>query len=204
MEICAQFTALALMTAEETSAPLPAPPRYASFNMRMAASALDLGCVILVTSSLLQTLVDSIFPPIDPEPLAALNAIHDKVQFVIAVWKVYREQHILERMLVSNLLQVACIAAYTLPFWFHYSSTPGKLLFGMEIQDARTGQRMTHKQAILRFVGYIFSALPFTLGFVCVLVTKKRRGLHDFLAGTVVVVKPKDKTKKPADEKSLT
>jgi uncharacterized RDD family membrane protein YckC len=106
-------------------------------------------------------------------------------------WKVVFKEHVIDRMLVDNLLQAIFIALYILPFWFYFSSTPGKMLFRLQIRDEKTGGLMTRRQAVIRFLGYFVSAAPFSLGFFWVLTNKKRRGWHDYIAGTVVVVKPR-------------
>ena len=41
--------------------------------------------------------------------------------------------------------------------------------------------------ALLRFAGLILAALPLFAGFLTILVDDRRRGVHDTLAGTVVV-----------------
>jgi len=43
------------------------------------------------------------------------------------------------------------------------------------------------RAAALRTIGTGLAVLPFFLGFLPVLLTKKRRGLNDLFAGTVVV-----------------
>jgi len=42
-------------------------------------------------------------------------------------------------------------------------------------------------RALVRFVGLILAIVPLLAGFLPVLVDGRRRGLHDFLSGTVVV-----------------
>ena len=44
--------------------------------------------------------------------------------------------------------------------------------------------------ALLRFAGLILAALPLFAGFLAILVDDRRRGVHDMLAGTVVVPAP--------------
>jgi uncharacterized RDD family membrane protein YckC len=44
--------------------------------------------------------------------------------------------------------------------------------------------------ALLRFAGLILAALPLFAGFLTILVDDRRRGVHDMLAGTVVVPAP--------------
>jgi len=97
--------------------------------------------------------------------------------------------------ITQTLLQVIVIAAYTIPFWLKYSATPGKMLLRIQIQDINSGAKMTRKQVFIRFAGYILSFLPATIGFAWILFNKKHRGIHDILAGTVVVKKQREKKK---------
>jgi len=43
------------------------------------------------------------------------------------------------------------------------------------------------RRSLLRFAALVLAALPLFAGFLPVLVEDRRRGLHDMLAGTVVV-----------------
>jgi len=179
-------------------------PRYASFTIRMMASSLDLGLVLMVALPLVDLIVAQLFAPLDENALmTALGALNLKIDDAHPLsvfwqlshssdlWKVIRQQHVIERMIVENLLQVGFIGLYTLPFWFRYSTTPGKMLFRLVIQDAKTGAPMSRRQSVERFLGYIFSTVPFSLGFIWVSLNKKCRGWHDYIAGTVVVVRAK-------------
>jgi hypothetical protein len=50
----------------------------------------------------------------------------------------------------------------------------------------RTGEPISVPRAIVRFVGLILATIPFFAGFWPVLFTRRRRGLPDWMAGTVV------------------
>ena len=67
------------------------------------------------------------------------------------------------------------------------STTPGKLLMGCHIVDAETLQPISRKQAIIRLAGYFVSALPLYLGFIWAARDKRKQGLHDKLAKTLVL-----------------
>lgn len=92
------------------------------------------------------------------------------------------------------------LAQYVVPFvltiwmWRVYAATPGKFLLGCQVVDARTLQRVTYRQAVLRYIGYIVSIVPLGAGFLWVLIDKRRQGFHDKLARTVVIVE--DETRK--------
>ncbi len=72
-------------------------------------------------------------------------------------------------------------------FWVRWCATPGKLLLDCRVVDSRTLQPLSLKQATIRALGYIISALPFYLGFVWIAFDKRKQGLHDKLAGSVVL-----------------
>jgi uncharacterized RDD family membrane protein YckC len=183
------------MNAPETETPLPPRIEYGRFGSRMFASTLDMGLILLVALPLVQFLMNRLFPPIDFNSVAAIigppEVRSNPYKLYPAVWRVIREQHILQRALAQNLMQVAFIGVYVLPFWLRYSATPGKMLMGLRIRDMQSGEPMTPRQCVIRFLGYFVSGLPLCLGFIWIFLNKKRRGFHDFIAGTVVTVKPK-------------
>jgi uncharacterized RDD family membrane protein YckC len=55
---------------------------------------------------------------------------------------------------------------------------------------AADGDLIGPSAALLRFAGLILAALPLFAGFLTILVDDRRRGVHDMLAGTVVVPAP--------------
>jgi len=73
-------------------------------------------------------------------------------------------------------------------FWKKYKgATPGKKLCNIKIVDAKTFQDIDNKQAGSRSIGYIASTFIFLIGFIMVAFRKDKRGLHDLLAGTIVI-----------------
>jgi uncharacterized RDD family membrane protein YckC len=65
--------------------------------------------------------------------------------------------------------------------------TIGKWATGLRIRQ-RNGMELGIGRAFLRhFVGYPLSALPLGLGFVIAALNARGRGLHDLIAGTIVV-----------------
>ena len=67
--------------------------------------------------------------------------------------------------------------------------TPGKQLLGLIVIDAY-GERPSLLKTLLRTVGYAVSVLPFSLGFLWIGFDREKRALHDWLAGTYVVLAP--------------
>lgn len=72
-------------------------------------------------------------------------------------------------------------------YWSHGGQTPGMRMMGIRVVRDRDGGPVTGGQAILRLIGYYVSGTVFWLGFIWVLIDKRRRGWHDLIAGTVVV-----------------
>ncbi|MBN2896688.1 MAG: RDD family protein [Campylobacterales bacterium] len=89
----------------------------------------------------------------------------------------------LAQMLVSMLIYVA--------FWRLAQQTPGKKMLHLCVVDARTLKRASWLQLSLRFIGYIFSALPLFAGFLLPLLRKDRRSLHDLISRTAVIYNPR-------------
>ena len=76
----------------------------------------------------------------------------------------------------------------TIIFWEKWrGATPGKKFVHIKIIDKETHQDISNKQAITRSLAYIPSTLLFLFGFIIVAFRKDKRGLHDILAGTVVI-----------------
>jgi uncharacterized RDD family membrane protein YckC len=91
--------------------------------------------------------------------------------------------------LVGVLLTVgwALIAgAYFVFFWSSAGQTPGMRLMRLRLRTSK-GAVPKPRRSILRLIGLAVSIAVFFLGFVPILFDERRRGLADFLAGTVVV-----------------
>ena len=100
-------------------------------------------------------------------------------------------------------LVMAAIAAYSILIiiavsinWLYYSlfesserqATPGKMAVGIKVTSTN-GQRISFLNATGRFFGKIISGMLFGFGYIMILFTEKKQGLHDLMAGTLVVKK---------------
>ncbi|OAV00563.1 MULTISPECIES: RDD family protein [Moraxella] len=79
------------------------------------------------------------------------------------------------------------IGAAVVWFWVKKGATPGKMLFGLQVRDAKTGQFISVPRALLRYFSYLISYLILCLGFIWAGFDKKKQGWHDKIAKTVVV-----------------
>lgn len=132
---------------------------YAGFWIRLAASLID-------------TIV---FLPIFFIPLTLIygSEYWTSEQLVFGVWDV--------------LLRYIAPIFITVWLWTKYLGTPGKMALRLRVVDAKTGEAISTPQAIGRYFAYYLSALPLLLGFIWIGIDRKKQGLHDKLAGTVVI-----------------
>lgn len=79
------------------------------------------------------------------------------------------------------------IGAAVVWFWVKKGATPGKMLFGLQVRDTKTGQFISVPRALLRYFSYLISYLILCLGFIWAGFDQKKQGWHDKIAKTVVV-----------------
>lgn len=137
----------------------PGTPHYAGFWVRVVAAIIDSILILAIT-----------FP--------LLFAIYG--QAVIASDKFVQGPG---EVLISYVLPMAL----TIFLWMKFGGTPGKRILGLKVLDEKTGEHLTGGKSILRYIGYFASMLVLFLGIIWVAFDKKKKGLHDHIAGTVVV-----------------
>ncbi len=167
----------------------PKTVKYAGFNLRLTANLID--TVVLLVVSLPLMLYSMQFAATEESKFIEIlvndwlyNKISDQQFFQVFIPKLIEQIPII---LTKFAISFVIFGAIFIGFWKWKNSTPGKLLLRNIIVDNETFEAPTTKQYILRFFGYILSALPFGMGFFMIGLNKKKRGLHDFIAGTVVV-----------------
>lgn len=133
---------------------------YAGFWIRFAACIVDnLIIMIIVAPYWFYNYQQMAAMPVDQMPLySAGDAILHLVMAAAVVW-----------------------------FWVKKGATPGKMLFGLQVRDAKTGQFISVPRALLRYFSYLISYLILCLGFIWAGFDKKKQGWHDKIAKTVVV-----------------
>ncbi|MBQ4878655.1 RDD family protein [Pseudoalteromonas luteoviolacea] len=134
-------------------------PSYVGFWARFGASLIDTVFLMLLTVPL-------------------IYMIYGK-----AYWQSTDIMHGTADFLISYILPLIVVIL----FWLYKSATPGKMVIKAKIVDEKTGENLSKKQSIIRYVAYYISMLPFGLGFFWVAWDAKKQGFHDKIAGTVVV-----------------
>lgn len=77
-------------------------------------------------------------------------------------------------------------AIYFAAFWSTTGQTPGMRLMHLQVVTP-DGMPPSVYRSLVRFVGLILAIVPLFAGFLPVLFDSRRRGLQDFLSGTVVI-----------------
>ena len=90
----------------------------------------------------------------------------------------------LSAVVLENLLP----ALLTIVLWMVCGGTPGKLLMGCRVIDARTATNVGLGRALLRYLAYFVSLLALCLGFLWIAWDARKQGWHDKIAGTLVIV----------------
>lgn len=136
--------------------------QYAGFWVRLGALLVDTVLILLITIPLL-----IMYYGVDTYWQAAQNGDFLGVGEVIISW----------------LLPIVA----TIWFWVKMQATPGKILFSLKVLDEKTGQPISLKQSVIRYLGYFASTIVLLLGFIWVAFDRKKQGWHDKMASTVVV-----------------
>lgn len=91
----------------------------------------------------------------------------------------------------GGALFLAWSVGYFVTFWSTTGQTPGSRLMRIMVCSADDGGVLRPRRAAFRFACLVLAAIPLLAGFLPILFDDRRRGLHDMLAGTVVVEAPK-------------
>jgi uncharacterized RDD family membrane protein YckC len=139
-------------------------PRYAGLVTRLAAFVIDAaivnGIALLVAGSL--SLALSIFgSSLDDLPAPI------KIVFGVGGWA------------ALNLL-------YFVGSWTLTGQSAGMRVMSIRVERV-DGGRLSVLRAALRVIGLVLAAIPLFAGYLVILVNDRRRGLQDWLAGSVVV-----------------
>jgi uncharacterized RDD family membrane protein YckC len=142
------------------------PVEYVGLVTRGIAFALDAGVIQLVALAVAGTfaLILSVVSPSDP------------LKDVIVV--------------IGGVVYVLWLTGYFVVFWSSTGQTPGDRVFQIRVRRADDDEPPSAKASVVRLVMLVLAALPLFAGFLPILFDARRRGIHDMVARTVVVVAP--------------
>ena len=114
----------------------------------------------------------------------ALSALFDFGLSAIASWDSSADYAIA----TGTAFYVLLIAGYLFFFWTLTGQTPGMRFLGIRLDDYDGTPALSPRTAIKRLFGIAISIIPFGAGFFAVLFSERRRGLHDMIAHTEVIL----------------
>jgi uncharacterized RDD family membrane protein YckC len=159
-------------------------PRYADLYERGVAAAIDVTLIFyLLESIVFRHITPDAFGIIDPERIATI----EQAPRFSEMMNVMVESGFLAAWITSTLAQLTVIGVLMVGSQLLYSTTPGKWLLGLKICRADTLEPPAAWRYILRYLAYIPACAPFMIGMFWMLFNKRRRGWHDYIAGTVVI-----------------
>lgn len=88
--------------------------------------------------------------------------------------------------ILAAVAWAGAVGTYFVVFWATAGQTPGMRMMDLRVCTAG-GELPGVGRSIVRVVGLALAIIPLFAGFLPVLVDDRRRGLHDMLAGTVVL-----------------
>jgi uncharacterized RDD family membrane protein YckC len=92
-----------------------------------------------------------------------------------------------DTVVLDGIVTILFIPAYFVVCWALVGATPGKQVLGLKVIDNDLLPNVAWRRAILRFIGYFISAIPFFMGFWWVIFDRRRECWHDKLAKTHVI-----------------
>lgn len=170
------------------------PSPYAEVIERAVAWSIDLFLLYYLLRDLFDRLAMQVFDHYDLSTLDAVKQVNFN-QLVADITAAVEAGHPLQALgspalhlylteLTAEffLLGVIVVAVQCL-----FGNTPGKWLIGLKIVRRRSLEPIARWRYVLRYLAYIPSVGIFMLGVIWCHFNKERRGLHDIIAGTVVI-----------------
>jgi uncharacterized RDD family membrane protein YckC len=146
--------------------PAGQPTGYGGFWIRVVAYIVD-GILLNIAFGIIGAVIGISLIPADPAKI-------DPVEF----------------MSQMGSFQLIAVVVTWLYFGLMESSprgaTVGKMVVGLRVVDEQ-GNRLSFLRATGRFFAKFISALILMIGYLMVAFTERKRGLHDIIAGTLVV-----------------
>lgn len=151
--------------------------RPAGFVTRAVAVVIDIALVVVVIA-VFGIVVNLVFSFFGLESLLASDEpAQNNLQLVMQI-------------AVRSSIAIITISfgpLYFMAAWAFIGQTLGMALIGIRVVTMDTQERISFKQTLVRYAGFIISAIPLFMGFFWVLFNDERRGWHDILSGTHVV-----------------
>ncbi len=93
---------------------------------------------------------------------------------------------------VGGAAYVLWSTGYFVIFWSSTGETPGDRFMRIRVCLADSGDPPHPMRALVRLGALVIAVIPLFAGLLPILIDARRRGVHDMLAGTVVMAAPDD------------
>ena len=101
---------------------------------------------------------------------------------------------VFHQQILGELFSFILIYFYYCRLQVKYGTTIGKRIFGLSVVDEKSGNFLSHRQAVIRTFTYLISLLILGCGFLMAAFHPRKKTLHDLCAGTAVIRNPKRKS----------
>jgi uncharacterized RDD family membrane protein YckC len=173
---------------------------YPEFISRMFAGLIDLLLLTLISTPILKILSKIIYgnklpaqviEEVIKEMISKNDNTIDFFQFIThpKLYEFYVTNHGIVKAILEWSTQFILFGIIIICFWYYKQATPGKMIISCKIVDAKTLEKPSLKQLIIRFLGYVISVTPFCIGLFISIISKKKQALHDRMSGTLVIKK---------------
>lgn len=170
--------------------------RYAGLNIRLFSAIIDMFVLTLILMPLAFLMPKG---EVEQPPMEVQEAIYEYQhqmitphEFIEKVLPFFKEK-VLPRLKMLSTINLILFSVLLMVVWKYTDSSPGKMLLKLKIVSLKDFGTPTTYQYFMRLIGYIIASIPLGLGFLLIALNRKKRGLHDYMAGTVVVyAKPFD------------
>lgn len=155
-------------------------PRYADLYERGLACAVDITILFMLLSHIFNRISAQFYTHADRAHLIAARDAHGDLAAIRELWAAGLPQ----LWALNAVLQILVMGFFIVGCQLNWDTTPGKWLLGLSIRRAGDTEQLPGAwRYILRYLGYIVAApLFFVVSF-----TRRHRGLHDYIADTVVI-----------------
>jgi uncharacterized RDD family membrane protein YckC len=174
----------------EAAPPTPVPgTSHGRVGTRFAALLIDLLPLVLASLVLYLPAVSALLGPIlrvlpasDQAPAVDPTLLQAATADGVAAF--------LPRAMGAGIIVQLLGIGYFVGSWLVLGRSPGMALLGLRIVS-EDGGPIGLGRVIVRFTGYVISALPLLLGFAWALWDPRKQAWHDKLAGTLVLTEPR-------------
>ncbi len=88
---------------------------------------------------------------------------------------------------IGSWIGFLVLGVYWVLTWSMLGASLGQKALGMRVVNALNGERIDIGKALIRYVGFVISVIPFALGLIWAAFDPRKQGWHDKIAGTYVV-----------------